>query len=103
MYARVVVAFVVVAFYCSEEGVSIKPRTVFVEYRFVAVNPVEDAVESVVCPVTSNVPVAVTFPPIDALPMTVRAWLGVDEPIPTRPFASITVRLVPPIFFTSVS
>ncbi len=101
MYARVVVAFVVVAFTAAKNVEVALARTAFVEYRFVAVNPVEDAVESVVCPVTSSVPVAVTFPPIDALPTTVRAWLGVDEPIPTRPFASITVRLVPALFFTS--
>lgn len=101
MYARVVVAFVVVAFTAAKNVVVALVRIVFVEYRFVAVSPVEDAVVSVVCPVTSSVPVAVMFPPMDALPMTVSAEPGVDEPIPTRPCASITVRLVPPMFFTS--
>lgn len=61
----------------------------------------EDAVVSVVCPVTLSVPVAVTFPPTEALPITVSADPGVDEPIPTRPCASMTVRLVPALFFTS--
>ena len=42
--------------YCSEEVEVALVRTVFVEYRFVAVSPVEDAVESVVCPVTLSVP-----------------------------------------------
>jgi len=73
----------------------------FVAYRFVAVSPVEDAVVSVACPVTSRVPVAVTFPPSEVLPITVSAEPGVDEPIPTRPCASITVKLVPALFFTS--
>ena len=42
-------------------------------------------VASVDVPVTSSVPVAVMFPPIEALPTTVSADPGVDDPIPRRP------------------
>jgi hypothetical protein len=60
-----------------------------VEYKFVAVNPVEDAVVNVDCPVTLSVPVAVMFPPKYAFPCTERSELGVVVPIPTFPDANI--------------
>jgi len=80
MYARVVVALVVVAFTAAKK----------VEVAFVITASGDEMV-----------PVAVTFPPRKELPITVSGLLGVDEPIPRRPLASITVRLVPPMFFTS--
>ncbi len=66
--------------------------------------PDEDATmkgSDALIPCTKRVPVAVKFPPKYPLPTTVKALLGVLDPIPSQPFASKTESLVPELFKNS--